>query len=259
VETNVPHLIPSGLPEECRAAGFEVVKVRIVILKILAVDDEPQVLEIVKAMVEPLGMIVETSTDSQAVASRVNTESYDGFLLDARMPVVDGFMLAECIRKSPVNSGVPIAMLTGYDDVETMRKGFRAGVTFFLGKPFTRERAAGLFSAMRGMILREKRQSARLPFRTSVHCRWGQAGEHSFRAESLNMGERGMLLEPSGGITLGQEVRLEFRLPNRKALMSPQARVVRKDPPDRFAVQFLEIGAGEQESIRDYIFGRPDD
>jgi CheY-like chemotaxis protein len=248
--------LPNGLPLGGREVAKGDKKERVVILKILAVDDEPQVLEIVKAMVEPLGMVVETSTDSQEVARRVNTEAYDGFVLDARMPIVDGFMLAECIRKSPVNSGVPIAMLTGYDDVETMRKGFRAGVTFFLGKPFTRERAAGLVSAMRGMILREKRQNARLPFRTLVKCRWGQGNERFFQAESVNVGERGMLLEPSGGVGVGQVIRLEFRMPNRKTPMKLQGKVLRKEPPDRIAVYFAEIGPGEQECIRDFIFGK---
>jgi CheY-like chemotaxis protein len=228
-------------------------------LKILAVDDEPQVLEVVKAMVEPMGLQVETSSDSQEVKERVNLEAFDGFLLDARMPQVDGFELAKCIRKSALNSRVPVAMLTGYDDVETMRKGFRAGVTFFLGKPFTRERAAGLCSAMRGIILREKRQHARLPYRAPVECRWGLADERSFRAESINVGEGGMLLEPSGGVTVGQEVRLEFRMPNSKRLLKPRAKVLRHDPPHRIAVQFISIDLGEQEIIRDYIFGRADE
>lgn len=228
------------------------------ILKILAVDDEPQVLELIKAMVEPLGMEVETSSDSQEVSQRVDTEVFDGFLLDARMPAVDGFELAECIRKSPLNSKVPIAMLTGYDDVETMRKGFRAGVTFFLGKPFTRERATALSTVMRGIILNEKRQHARLPFRTPVECRWGLQEERSFRSESLNVGEGGMLLGPSGGVTVGQELRLEFRMPNSKKVLRARAKVLREDPPNRVALQFINIDAGDREIIRDYIFARAD-
>jgi hypothetical protein len=111
-------------------------------------------------------------------------------------------------------------MLTGYDDVETMRQGFRAGVTFFLGKPFTRERATGLFSAMRGAILREKRQHARLPYRTAVECSVGDPPERRFTAESINVGEGGMLIEPSGGVEKGQVLRLEFRMPNRKKPLS---------------------------------------
>jgi CheY-like chemotaxis protein len=224
--------------------------------KIMAVDDEPQVLELIKALVGPMGMEVATSVNSREAVERINTEVFDGFLLDARMPELDGFELARCIRKSPLNARVPVAMLTGYDDVETMRQGFKAGVTFFLGKPFTRERATGLFSAMRGAILREKRQHARLPYRAAVECSVGDPPERSFKAESVNVGEGGMLIEPSGGAEKGQVLRLEFCMPNRKKSLRPLAKILRKDPPDRIAVQFTTIEPGDVEAIRDYIFGR---
>jgi CheY-like chemotaxis protein len=227
-----------------------------VVLKIMAVDDEPQILQLIKAFVEPMGMEVTTSTDSRDAAQRINNEVFDGFLVDARMPDLDGFELARCIRKSPINAKVPVAMLTGYDDVETMRQGFKAGVTFFLGKPFTRERATGLFSAMRGTILREKRQNARLPYRTAVECSLGEARERTFNGESINVGEGGMLIQPSGGADKGQELRLEFSMPNRKEPLRPRAKVLRRDPPDRIAVQFTAIEPEEVEVIRDYIFGR---
>ena len=172
------------------------------------------------------------------------------------MPNLDGFELARCIRKSPINAKVPVAMLTGYDDVETMRQGFRAGVTFFLGKPFTRERATGLFSAMRGAILRDKRQHARLPYVTAVECSVGEPPERTFKAESINVGEGGMLIEPSGGAEKGQVLRLEFCMPNRNKPLRPLAKVLRQDPPDRSAVQFTAVEPDEVEAIRDYIFGR---
>jgi CheY-like chemotaxis protein len=229
------------------------------IFKIMAVDDEPQILELIKAYVGPMGMEVATSMDSRDAMQRINTEVFDGFLLDARMPNLDGFELAKCIRKSPINAKVPVAMLTGYDDVETMRQGFKAGVTFFLGKPLTRERAMGLFSAMRGAILRDKRQNARLPYRTTVECSVGEPCERTFKAESINVGEGGMLIEPSGGVEKGQVLRLEFCMPNRQKPLRPAAKILRQDPPDRIAVQFMGIEPEEVEAIRDYIFGRAGD
>jgi CheY-like chemotaxis protein len=228
-------------------------------LKIMAVDDEPHILELIKAFVGPLGMEVATSIDSQEAMQRINSEVFDGFLLDARMPNLDGFELARCIRKSPINGSVPVAMLTGSDDVETMRLGFKAGVTFFLGKPFTRERAAGLFSAMRGAILRDKRRHARLPYRTAVGCSVGEPAERTFSAESVNVGEGGMLVESSAEVETGQVLRLEFSMPNRKKPLRPLAKILRQEPHGRFALQFTAIEHDETEAIRDYIFGRPEE
>ncbi|MFB3922206.1 MAG: response regulator [Terriglobia bacterium] len=224
--------------------------------RIMAVDDEPAILDLVKALVEPLGMSILTSSDSREAAEMVETEIFDGFLLDAHMPAPNGFELAQRIRRSRANSKVPIALLTGYDDVDTMRKGFQAGVTFFLGKPFTRDRACGLFAAMRGVILREKRQHARLPYRAPVECRWGELADRVFKADSINVGEGGMLFAPTGGLSAGDNVRLEFSMPNRKKPIKTQAKVLRNEPPDRVAVQFVGIDLDDQESIREYIFGR---
>lgn len=100
------------------------------VFKIMAVDDEPEILQLIKVVVEPLEMEVLTSPDSREAAQRVESEVFDGFLVHARMPHLDGFQSTESIRHSPANSTVSMTMLTGADDVETMRKGFHAGVTF---------------------------------------------------------------------------------------------------------------------------------
>ena len=81
------------------------------VLKIMAVDDEPQILQLIKAFVEPMGMEVTTSTDSRDAAQRINNEVFDGFLVDARMPDLDGFELARCIRKSPINRAEPTTVV----------------------------------------------------------------------------------------------------------------------------------------------------
>src|SRR5438046_5190445 len=141
------------------------------------------------------------------------------------MPHMDAFQLTQCIRNSHLNRKVPIIMLTAQDDAPTMRKGFNAGVNFFLGKPFNRERIAGLFAAARGPMLKEKRSHTRLPYRATVDCKWlGQRQGH-FKAGSVDICEAGMLLGPSGGLEVGQEVELEFELPTAKAPLKLRAKI----------------------------------
>jgi DNA-binding NtrC family response regulator len=101
-------------------------------------------------------------------------------------------------------------MLTGDGDVGTMQKAFKAGITFFLNKPVTQERLNALVAAMRGPMLKEKRRYARLPFRVEVAC---QLGTRRFKAESVNISEGGILLDGSGGASVGEELNLEFTLP----------------------------------------------
>ncbi len=219
-------------------------------LRIMAVDDEPDVLRLVKTMVEPLGVEVLTVADSREAATRLEIEKFDGFLVDVQMPYVNGFELTKLVRASRFNSKTPIVMLTGHDDVDTMRQGFKAGVTFFLGKPFSPEKLRGLFIPMRDAMLKEKRRYARLPLRTVVSCR---LGENCFKSLSLNISKAGMLLTPSGGLDAGQEVDLQFMMPGTSKPLNLRAKVVRKAPPDYIGVQFTRLTIENREAIERYI------
>jgi CheY-like chemotaxis protein len=221
-------------------------------MKLLVVDDEPQVLRFVKTLLESLGYEVLGLTDSKEAARRVDREKFDGIFLDARMPEPDGFGLARIIRKSPSNAGVPIILLTGYDDVETMRAGFRAGITFFIAKPPDVKKLGEMLRVFHHAMLREKRSYVRLPLRTVVNCR---AGSRQFTCASLNIGEGGMLLEQSGDLEGGQEIDLRFSLPPNPEVLNPRARVVRTDLASHMAVQFVDLSDGDHRAIQAYIAG----
>jgi CheY-like chemotaxis protein len=225
-------------------------------LKIMVVDDEPEVLKVLKAMVEPLGCAVMTFEDSREAGRLIEKEKFDGIVLDAHMPNLDGFQLAQHIRASRLNRQVPIVMLTGYNDVDTMRKGFNAGVSIFLGKPITRERIAALFGATRGVMLSEKRKYARLPLHTTVICRWVGHRQGQFKAGSIDICEDGMLLGPSGGLDVGQEVEIEFDVPTAKTPVKTRAKVLRRDKPDHIAVEFTSLSLKDRDAIKSYISAR---
>src|SRR5208337_892026 len=177
------------------------------LMKLLVVDDDLAALDLVKALVEPLGYAVLALADSRQAAECVNEQKFDGIFVDVQMPNLDGFALTKIIRASRSNSGVPIVMITALEDVETMRQGYKAGVTFFLTKPFNPEKLRGLLLAVGSAILRERRRHVRLPFSTTVTCRWGN---EQAKWTSVNISEVGMLLESSSRLELGQEINLDF-------------------------------------------------
>lgn len=217
------------------------------------VDDEPEALKLFKTLVEPMGYDVVTLVNSQEAAQRIKKEKFDGVFVDALMPQPDGFELTKLIRTSPSNSTTPVVMLTGYDNAETMRKGFQAGITFFLGKPLTPSRLSVLMTTMRGAMLRAKRRYARLPFSTIVTCK---RDRQVVKIESFNISEGGMLLAKLAGAAVGQELDLEFLLPKASNPLRPRVKVVRMDLLDRTAVQFVDPKATELEVIRQYISSR---
>jgi len=218
--------------------------------KIMVVDDEPDVLKLIKAMVEPLGCDVITIQDSREAAQRLTVEKVDGVFVDVRMPHIDGFELTRFIRTTARNDKVPIVLLTGLDDAQTMRKGFQAGATMFLGKPFTHERMYSLFNAMRSALFRERRRYVRLPFRAAVRC---SSKGRNFTSSTLDIAEGGMLIEPSGRLDVGEELDLEFNLPSEREPLRVRGRVVRKEPPDRAGIEFTNVPSREKEMLLTYI------
>jgi CheY-like chemotaxis protein len=227
-------------------------------LKIMAVDDDPPVLKFIKFLAESWGCEVLAFEDSQEAARRVNDEKFDGFLLDVEMPQLDGFGLAKHIRSSPLNRTAPIVMLTGLDDVATMRLGFKAGATCFLGKPISKERFYPLIKAMRGPMLEEKRRYIRLPYRTNVTCKPGPHFDQKFVSGSLTISEGGLSLAPAQGLDSGQELDMEFKMPDFPPQLKVRGRVVRREPPDRASVEFLTLTDKERGAVRRYIEGGVD-
>jgi len=219
----------------------------------MVVDDEPAVLKLIKGLIEQLGCEVLAIADSREAALRVNTDKFDGVLLDGNMPHLDGFALTQKLRSSLANSSVPIVMLTGDGDVETMRKAFKSGITFFLSKPVSLERLGALVKVMRGPILKEKGHDARLPLRATVTC---ELGAKRFEEESVDVSERGMLLEASGGAGVGEELNLEFAVPQVSQPLKTPVWVVRKEAPDRIALQFLNLEFRARLVIQDFIRGQ---
>ncbi len=103
---------------------------------------------------------------------------------------------------------------------------------------------------MRVVVLEEKRRFARVPLRTAVTCKMGNA---QYTARTVDISESGMLLEYFTALLAGQDFEIEFRLYPESVAWQFTARIVRRDLPDRVAVKFLHLPADSRESIRKYI------
>lgn len=219
-------------------------------MRILVIDDDPEVLKTTKDVIQSLGYEVLAVSDRRQTAEFINRRKFDGVFVDSRMALEGDAELVRLVRNSSTNSSVPIVMLAAQDNVEIMRAGFRAGITFFMPKPPEVKQVSEILRLMRGVMLREKRSYARLPLRTVVNCRTEQ---RQFTSGSLNISEGGMLLDTSGGLEVGREAELRFSLPPAPGMLNPRARVVRREPPDRMAMRFLSLSEEDRQAIQAYI------
>jgi two-component system, OmpR family, alkaline phosphatase synthesis response regulator PhoP len=106
-------------------------------MRILVVDDEENIREVVKLNLELDGYEVVTANDGKKGLQRFLSEHFDLIILDVMMPEIDGFALAEQIRLT--NNEVPIMMLTAKDAANDRVTGLKRGADDYLTKPFNLE------------------------------------------------------------------------------------------------------------------------
>jgi len=104
--------------------------------KILVIDDDIAILELLKVNLELLGHNVITSTDGIKGFALAQQERPDLIILDVMMPEVDGYTVAQRIRQNKMTKDIPILMLTALGMLQDKVQGFDSGVDDYLVKPF---------------------------------------------------------------------------------------------------------------------------
>jgi two-component system response regulator RpaA len=103
---------------------------------IVAIDDEPAILELVRINLEMQGHRVVTAKDGVHGLALIQQEQPALVVLDLMMPNVDGYTVAQRVRKHPELAKTPILMLTALGQIDDKVKGFDAGADDYLVKPF---------------------------------------------------------------------------------------------------------------------------
>ena len=106
-------------------------------VKILAVDDEPDHLELVHELLKDEGFTVDTALSGVDALKKVFRFRPDLILVDAAMPQMSGFTFCETMKNNPATAAIPIIMLTGLVSQFGRLNGFAHGANAYLTKPFS--------------------------------------------------------------------------------------------------------------------------
>lgn len=124
--------------------------------KILVVDDEEDLCEILKFNLETEGYEVDTAFSAEEALKR-DISSYQLLLLDVMMGEISGFKMASLLRKNEKTAGIPIIFLTAKDTENDMLTGFSLGADDYISKPFSiRQVIARVKAVLRRTSNREK-------------------------------------------------------------------------------------------------------
>ena len=104
--------------------------------KIVSIDDDPAILELIKINLELQGHDVKTAPDGIEGFALVQQEQPALVILDVMMPNVDGYTVCQRIRKNEGTEKIPVLMLTALGVLDDKVKGFDVGADDYLVKPF---------------------------------------------------------------------------------------------------------------------------
>jgi two-component system, OmpR family, response regulator RpaA len=104
--------------------------------RILVIDDDQAIAELVKVNLELLGHVCTTANDGIKGLALAQQQRPDMVVLDVMMPDLDGYTVAQRLRQNPQTNGIPILMLTALGMTKDKVTGFDSGADDYLVKPF---------------------------------------------------------------------------------------------------------------------------
>jgi two-component system, OmpR family, response regulator RpaA len=104
--------------------------------KILVIDDDNAIAELIKVNLDLLGHQVTTAGDGIKGLALAQQYHPDLVVLDVMMPDIDGFTVCQRLRQNAATAAIPILMLTALGLTRDKVKGFDAGADDYLVKPF---------------------------------------------------------------------------------------------------------------------------
>ncbi len=122
--------------------------------KVLVVDDEPKIIDVLKLYLERDGFLVVSAASGKQAIERAASNKPDLIILDLNLPDIDGLEVCRTLRKQ---SNVPIIMLTGRGEEVDKIVGLEIGADDYVTKPFS---AREVMARVRAVLRRHAPESA---------------------------------------------------------------------------------------------------
>jgi two-component system alkaline phosphatase synthesis response regulator PhoP len=105
--------------------------------RILAVDDEPELTDLMQYHLVRAGYEVATAANGWEAIHRVRARRPDIILLDLMLPDLDGFGVCEILRRDPQTATIPIVIVSAWSSPDSRHLGLELGALDYLTKPFS--------------------------------------------------------------------------------------------------------------------------
>ena len=119
-------------------------------MRILVIDDEPDIVELVTYNLRKEGFDVSVASDGEEALAKIRKGQFDFIILDLMLPGMQGMEICRILRNDPSSKNVPIMMLTAKGEEVDKVLGLEMGADDYMTKPFSpRELVARVKTVMR--------------------------------------------------------------------------------------------------------------
>jgi CheY-like chemotaxis protein len=223
-------------------------------LSTLLVCADSAAVDVLRRVLEELGMKVELCADVARAGVRLAQERYDLILLNCKTQR-DSIGLLLGSRSSRLNdSTLAVVVVEGQ---ESIREMFSLGVNFVVYKPVAYERALSSLRAAQTLLCRDKRRKARAMVHTQATVDY--AGGEQVKATLVDLAEDGMAVTFGKKLPPTSKVYFQFQLPSQKATVRLSGQVVWQDWNGRAGVQLVDVPQTSRRIISEWLQKNLDD
>src|ERR1700688_1799995 len=223
-------------------------------LSTLLVCADAAAVDVLRRVLEELGMKAELCSDPARAGVRLAQERFDLIVLDCKKQK-DTLDLLIGSRASRLNDNT-LAVVVAEGQAST-RHMFSLGVNFVVYKPVAYERALSSLRAAQTVLYRDKRRKARAMVHTQATVDY--AGGEQIRATLVDVAEDGMAVTFGTKLPPTSKVYFQFQLPGLKTTVRLSGQVVWQDWNGRAGVQFVDVPQTSRRIMSEWLQKNLDD
>jgi CheY-like chemotaxis protein len=213
---------------------------------LLVCVDEAAV-EVLRRVLEELGVQVELCPDAVRAAVRLAQDRFDLLIVDCEEKKDVVAILREC-RSSRANESTLAVVVADQGDIREM---FSLGVNFVLYKPLSYERVVSSLRAAHAVIYRDKRGKTRAPVHTQATIDY--PGGEQQKATLVDLSDEGMAVNFGKRLPSSSKVYFQFQLPGQTARVRLSGQVMWQDWNGRAGVQFADVPQTSRRILTEWL------
>lgn len=214
---------------------------------LLVCSDVPTI-QVLRRILEDLGIKVESCGDLSVAAERIEERHYDALLVDCEGRSAAAELMAHARNSEANKSSVAIAIV---GPKETSSDVSTQGANFVLYKPISRERAANSMHAACDLMRYERRIRPRVPVQASTSITY--ADKEDVPAALVNLSDDGVAILSKNKLPPYSKVYFHFVLPGNTSPVRLSGEVMWQDPSGRVGIRFAQVPKASRRLVNEWL------